>query len=151
MTQHSQRFHELIIGDPNGHHLRLTGDGIFLWGGPLTLRASLSLDRGMPELTLYDGNSQDRITLKVYAPGDPGLAFSDGNGTQRLTCGVTGDGTPGLLMKDVTGTRRLELEVDKDGVPYVDLYDEDERQRLEVSLVDEEGMFAIYDDEGKQT
>jgi hypothetical protein len=139
--------YRLTLGDPNGPHLDLSADGFYLWSGPLTLRASLNLDRGMPKFTLYDGNSRERVSLEIDSEGWTDLACTDGNGTQRLSCGIDGDGDPSLVMNDIKGDRCFRVEASRNCAPTLEFYDTEGQPRVSFFIDPEEMALVMRDDD----
>ena len=141
---------ELIVGDPNGSHFKLSAAGLLLYAGQ-HLRASLFLCEGSPELLFYDGNGQERLGVCVIGDGEPEIRLSDGNGHGRVSCGVLAEGTPCRTFSDAQQIKRLGLELQEDGTPEFTLQDQNEQKRAELTLRGDQDLCLIaYDADGRE-
>jgi hypothetical protein len=104
---------ELIVGDAEGQHIRLTGEGIFL----------------------FDSQRKERMSLQVYGDGTPWLSLNDGNGTERIKIYVAEDGFPFFEILDGARTVRISCLLDPDdSLPYLAFYGRANKPALEIGL-----------------
>lgn len=98
---------ELIIGNQDGAHIRLTAK----------------------EIAAHDASGVQRFSLSIAPGGAPELSLCDGNETGRLLASLSGGGWPMLSLRDGNFTLRAEISLDEDyGAPALHLYDRNEKE-----------------------
>lgn len=116
-----------VMGDLDKSQIMLnvkpeSSEIVFGDNAQLRLALGLMAQTKQPYVTLYNDESQPRVTLGV-SESNSGLAVNDSHGTNRLMAIVDADERPWLFIRDDHQKDRLKMTIMPDGSSGVSLHD----------------------------